>query len=137
MSRKTKYFYVRVRLPWGTETIYQLSHDLQYALEQEMYQGHNYRQPLYHAILNVPVFEWSIQHHYHCFTIPSIVEATFIKNTRCDYRTRGQFIGHDFINPTDPNQVHYLQHDYNKLNKIIIKDNYYYLTHYMQQKGWI
>lgn len=136
MSRKRYYFYIKVRLPWGTVTHYQLSHDLENAMRQYQHANYgNYTKPLKHAIINVPIMELSWQHKYHKFVIPAIVESTFIQNQPCEWRTRGQFISFDNLSPTDTHQLQYLKHDYSKLNQKIIEKAFHYWIHYTLKKG--
>lgn len=136
MSHKHYYFYVKVRLPWGTVTHYQLSHDLDFALRQFQHANHgNYTKPLKYAILNVPIMELSWQHHYHKFVVPALVIETFINNQPCHWRTRGQFISFDHFDPTDQHQIQYLKHDYSKMNQTIIEHTLHYWTHYLLKKG--
>ena len=73
------------------------------------------------ALLNVPIIECDFQHHYHKFVVPAKVLAVFIKNHRCEWHTRGQFISKANLDFNDENQLRYLQHDYSRLNKWVIK----------------
>ena len=118
---KMKCFYVKVQMPWGTITHYQVSKDLYVGLNQQLALTGECQSILKGALLNVPIIEYDFQHHYHKFVVPAKVLAVFIKNHRCEWHTRGQFISKDNLNFDDENQLRYLQHDYSKLNKWVIK----------------
>lgn len=129
--KKNSYFYVKVKLPWGTVTHYQLSKELQIGMKQYQKQHpKDYYKILKGALINVPIFEINFQHRYHSFTIPAKVKSVFIRNERCDWRTRGQFISKNNLNFNDNKQLKFLQHDYSTFNKWIIKEcwNYWKLT---------
>lgn len=120
--RRNNYFYVKVKLPWGTTTHYQLSKELQIGMHQYQSQHlKDYYKILKGALINVPIFEMEFQHHYHSFTIPVKVKSVFIRNERCEWRTRGQFISKENLDFNDEKQLKFLQHDYSKFNKWIIK----------------
>lgn len=118
----TKYFHVKVMLPWFQIKTYSLPNDLQKAMKDLTKSDDNWRDFLYHAIINVPFYEKEVQHKYKFYVIPALVLSTFEKNKRCEWITRSQFISRDMIDIKDKKQIKYMQHDYSKTNKYLIKE---------------
>lgn len=121
MKNKKKYFYIKVQMPWGTIANYQVSKDLSFALQQQLEQKGEYYSIIKGALINVPIIENSFQHHYHTLVIPVLVRAVFIRNENFVWHSRSQFISKNNIDFNDFKQIKYLQHDYSKFNKWIIK----------------
>lgn len=111
-------------MPWGTITHYQVSRDLNYALQQQFKQQGEYYSILIGALINVPIIESNFQHHYHALIIPALVKNVFVRQEKCVWHSRSQFISKNNLNFRDNKQLKYLQHDYSRFNQWIIKKSW-------------
>lgn len=118
-----KSFYVQVITPWGTETSYMLSKDLQQAIR---YDKNHHMQSInwIGSLINVPIFEWEWQKHYHPLIIPCYVLNSFTLRETNDWRTRSQFITHSNLIWDSKDQLKYLKHNYSLVNQKLIEKAY-------------
>lgn len=107
--------FVDVELPFSHKVHrYLLSRDLRPLAK------HNLRD-LTDCLLNVPILQATINEKFIKFVVPGKVISSGWTIKLQTMRTRGQMIKWDNIDFNDEHQLRYMQHDYNRLNKHVIK----------------
>ena len=107
--------FVDVELPFNHKIHrYLLSRDLRPLAK------HNLRD-LTGCLLNVPILQATINEKFIKFVVPGKVISSGWTIKLQTMRTRGQMIKWDNIDFNDEHQLRYMQHDYNRLNKYVIK----------------
>lgn len=121
--KSKKSHYVKVITPWGTETSYMLSNDLQRAIRYDE-KHHTDKVDLAGALINVPIFEWEWQKSYHPVIIPCLVLEEFNLSEINVWRTRSQFVTQDNLDWNSKDQLRYLKHNYSNFNQEVIEATY-------------
>ena len=107
--------FVDVELPFNHKIHrYLLSRDLRPLAK------HNLRD-LTGCLLNVSILQATINEKFIKFVVPGKVISSGWTIKLQTMRTRGQMIKWDNIDFNDEHQLRYMQHDYNRLNKYVIK----------------
>lgn len=107
--------FVDVELPFNHKVHrYLLSRDLRPLAKHDL-------KNLTGCLLNVPLLQITVNEKFMKFVVPGKVISSGWTIKLQTMRTRGQMIKWDNINFDDECQLKYMQHDYNRLNKYVIK----------------